>query len=134
MRVVVFGATGNVGSSLVRLLSADERITSVLGIARRRPKLVLPKTVWAQADIGVDDLVPLLEAADVVVHLAWLIQPSHDLAAVRHTNIDGTERLLQATAQAGVQTLVYASSVGAYSPAAKDRLVDESWPVEGIGT
>src|SRR5205809_7702957 len=30
--------------------------------------------------------------------------------------------------------LVYASSVGAYSPGPKDRLVDESWPVDGVPT
>jgi UDP-glucose 4-epimerase len=37
-----------------------------------------------------------------------------------------------ATAAAGVGTLVYASSVGAYSPGPKDRRVDESWPTTGI--
>src|SRR4051795_6332787 len=124
MRVAVVGATGNVDSSLGRLLSTDDRIGSVLGIARRRPPLVLPKTEWAQADIAVDDLAPLLAGAHAVVHLAWLIQPSHDLATLRRTNIDGTQRLLEAIARAGVQTLVYASSVGAYSPGPKDRLVD----------
>ena len=30
--------------------------------------------------------------------------------------------------------LVYASSVGAYSPGPKDRAVDESWPTGGIQT
>ena len=30
--------------------------------------------------------------------------------------------------------LLYASSIGAYSPAPKDRAVDESWPVDGIPT
>ncbi len=35
---------------------------------------------------------------------------------------------------AGVPSLVYASSVGAYSAGPKDRLVDESWPTEGIST
>jgi UDP-glucose 4-epimerase len=37
-------------------------------------------------------------------------------------------------AAAGVPALVYASSVGAYSPGPKDRRVDESWPVEGVRT
>jgi UDP-glucose 4-epimerase len=40
--------------------------------------------------------------------------------------------LLGAAAHAGVRAVVYASSVGAYSPGPKDRLVDESWPTEGI--
>jgi nucleoside-diphosphate-sugar epimerase len=33
-----------------------------------------------------------------------------------------------------VPSLVYASSVGAYSPGPKDRRVDESWPTDGIRT
>lgn len=36
---------------------------------------------------------------------------------------------IRAVAEAGVPALVYASSVGAYSPGPKDRSVDESWPV-----
>jgi UDP-glucose 4-epimerase len=132
MRVVVVGATGNVGSSLVRLLASDDKVSSVLGIARRRPALELPKTDWAEADLLTDDLVSLFRGADAVVHLAWLIQPSHDLPLLERVNVEGSSRLFDAAAEAGVHVLVYASSVGAYSRGSKDRLVDESWPVEGI--
>jgi UDP-glucose 4-epimerase len=134
VRVVVFGATGNVGSSLVRLLAADVRIDSVLGVARRRPDTTLAKADWAEADIARDELVPLLDGADVAVHLAWLIQPSRDQHQLSAVNVGGTQRVFDAVAQAGVGGLVYASSVGAYSPGPKDRLVDETWPVEGTPT
>jgi nucleoside-diphosphate-sugar epimerase len=46
----------------------------------------------------------------------------------------GSERLFRAVVEANVPAVVYASSVGAYSPGAKDRLVDESWPTDGIRT
>jgi nucleoside-diphosphate-sugar epimerase len=42
--------------------------------------------------------------------------------------------VFRAVADAGVGTLVYASSVGAYSRGPKDRAVDEAWPVHGIGS
>jgi uncharacterized protein YbjT (DUF2867 family) len=80
MRIVVVGATGNVGSSLVRLLARDPVVESVLGLARRAPSLRLPKTSWREANVVTDDLVPLFREADAVVQLAWLIQPSHDLS------------------------------------------------------
>lgn len=134
MRVVIFGATGNVGSSLVRLLASDPRVDSVLGVARRRPQGRSPKTEWAEADISCDELAPLLAGSDVVVHLAWLIQPSHDPGLLTAVNVGGTQRLFDAVAEAGVDALVYASSVGAYSRGPKDRLVDESWPVDGVPT
>lgn len=134
MRVVVTGATGNVGTSLVRLLSAEPAVTSVVGVARRRPDLQLPKVEWAAADVSRDDLVTPFAGADVVVHLAWLIQPSHRLDVVEATNVAGTQRVLDAAAAAGAGAVVYASSVGAYSPGPKDRRVDESWPTDGVPT
>jgi UDP-glucose 4-epimerase len=134
MRVVVVGATGNVGTSLVRLLSAEPAVTSVVGVARRRPELSLPKVDWVAADISRDDLEGPFAGADVVVHLAWLIQPSHRLDVLEATNVAGTKRVLDATAAAGAGAFIYASSVGAYSPGPKDTPVDERWPTEGIST
>jgi nucleoside-diphosphate-sugar epimerase len=132
MRVVVIGATGNTGTSLLPELAREPAVDSVLGVARRLPGLDFPKADWAAADVETDDLEPLLRGADAVVHLAWAIQPSRDLEALRRTNVIGSERVFRAVAEAGVPALVYASSVGAYSPGPKDRGVDESWATGGI--
>jgi nucleoside-diphosphate-sugar epimerase len=134
VRVVVVGATGNTGTSLLDELAGEPAVESVLGVARRPPALELDKTEWARADVTADDLVPLFRGADAVVHLAWAIQPSRNLAELERINVLGSERVFRAVADAGVPSLVYASSVGAYSPGPKDRLVDESWPVEGTQT
>jgi nucleoside-diphosphate-sugar epimerase len=134
MRVVVTGASGNVGTSLLRALGADDEVEQVVGLSRRRPVHRFPKTEWRSVDVGHDNLVPLFEGADCVVHLAWAIQPSHDLTVLRHTNVAGSKRVFDAVADAGVPSLVYASSVGAYSPGPKNRAVDESWPTEGTET
>lgn len=132
MRVVVTGATGNVGTSLLDALGSDEAVTSILGIARRLPAATFAKTEFAAADVARDDLAPLLRGADCVVHLAWLIQPSHDEATLQRTNVEGSQRTFDAVAAAGVPALVVASSVGAYSPRTDARRVDESWPTGGI--
>jgi UDP-glucose 4-epimerase len=134
VRVVVTGASGNVGTSLVRALALDGEVREVVGLARRVPQLQVPKTEWTRADIRHDDLIELFAGADVVVHLAWAIQPSRNEAVLRATNVDGSARVFDAVARAGVSALVYASSVGAYSPGPKDRAVDESWPTDGIPT
>ena len=132
MRIVVTGATGNVGTSLVEALAADPRVEEIVGIARRLPDWQPPRTRWVQADVSASPLEPVFRGADAVVHLAWLIQPSHDEATLEAVNVTGSERVFSAAAAAGVGTLVYASSIGAYSPGPKDRPVDESWPTEGI--
>ncbi|MFH8369385.1 NAD-dependent epimerase/dehydratase family protein [Streptomyces sp. NPDC018031] len=133
LRVAVVGATGNVGTGLLRALADDPLIGSVTGIARRIPRDPMPKTEWAAADISDErsDLVGLFAGADAVVHLAWLFQPARDPAVTWRTNVLGSIRVFDAVATAGVPVLVHASSVGAYSPGPKDRAVDESWPTHG---
>lgn len=134
MRVVIVGATGNTGTSVIESLGADERIESIVGIARRTPSVKMPKTEWVGADITRTDLEPLFRGADAVIHLAWLIQPSHNLQIISRTNIGGSKRVFQAVGAAGVKNLLYASSIGAYSAGPKDDFIGESWPVEGIPT
>jgi nucleoside-diphosphate-sugar epimerase len=132
VRVVVVGASGNAGTSLLSALADEPAVDSVLGIARRVPSLSLPKVEWTRADVSRDVLEPLFRGADAVVHLAWLIQPSRDGETLHATNVAGSRRVFEAVGAAGVPALVYASSVGAYSPGPKDRAVDEGWPTGGI--
>ena len=132
MRVVVTGATGNIGTSLVRALVADRRIDSVVGIARRRPSAGPTGIEWRQADVARDALEPLFADADAVVHLAWRIQPSRRPNDLWLTNVQGSARVFAAAAAAGVGALVHGSSVGVYSPGPKDARVDERWPRNGV--
>jgi nucleoside-diphosphate-sugar epimerase len=134
MRVVVVGATGNVGTSLLDALGRDDRVDAVVGLARRLPSIELPKVEWRLADVISSDLEEFFRGADAVVHLAWQIQPSRDLRQLRRINVEGSQRVFRAVGEADVPVLVYASSVGAYSPGPKERRVDESWPVDGIRT
>jgi UDP-glucose 4-epimerase len=134
LRVVVTGASGNVGTSVLEALGTEPRVKEIVGIARRLPEVEMPKVEWVAADIVEDPLEPLFDGADAVVHLAWAIQPSRDEAVTERINVEGSRRVFEATAAAKVQALVHASSVGAYSPGPKLRQVDESWPVDGIET
>ncbi|MCC5033682.1 NAD-dependent epimerase/dehydratase family protein [Streptomyces sp. WAC 00631] len=160
LRVVVTGATGNIGTGLLGLLREDDRVGSVLAIARRPPGTPQErrsagsggtdgperagdgdgpagatarddKITWLRADICRADLVHHFEGADAVVHLAWLFHPSHRPSVTWRTNVLGSTRVFRAAAAAGVAVLVHASSVAAYSPGPKERGVDESWPTHG---
>ncbi|HEX7744161.1 MAG TPA: NAD-dependent epimerase/dehydratase family protein, partial [Micromonosporaceae bacterium] len=139
MRIAITGASGNAGTALLHRLRREPDV-QVRGFARRPP---LPGAGdpydgvdWHALDLG-DDATPerlgtWLRGVDVVVHLAWQIQPSHHRDRLRRTNVTGTRHLLAGMRSAGVTKLVYASSVGAYAPGPKDRLVDESWPTTGV--
>ncbi|MEU3979238.1 NAD-dependent epimerase/dehydratase family protein [Streptomyces sp. NPDC026672] len=134
-RIVVTGATGNVGTSVVRALAAADEVDSVLGLARRVPSWSPEGTEWAQADVARDErLAELFRGADAVVHLAWRIQPARDPITTWRTNALGSLSVFRAVADARVPTLAYASSVGAYSPGPAEPRVDESWPTHGWPT
>ncbi|WP_433271853.1 NAD-dependent epimerase/dehydratase family protein [Actinosynnema sp. CS-041913] len=152
MRVVVTGASGNLGTALRRVLRADLPDADVLGIARRVPAGAVPttgagdtdvfgtarrvpgSTSWLSCDLGAPSAEALLtrafSGADAVVHLAWAIQPGVDEPAMRRTNLDGSAHVLAAAERAGVPQVVVASSVAAYTPA--DHRVDEDWPCGGV--
>src|SRR5690554_5563833 len=131
MKVLVTGATGNVGTSVIEALSEAPEVDEAVGLARRRPAWRPPKTTWVDADIVSSDLAEAFAGADVVIHLAWAIQPSRDEGTLRRINVEGSRRVFEAVADAGVPRLVYASSVGAYSEGPKDREVGETWPTGG---
>lgn len=132
MRVVITGATGNVGTSLIEALGAEPEVDAVVGLARRAPEWHPAKTTWVEVDIATDELEPHLRGADVVVHLAWIFQPTHDELETWRTNVLGSMRVFDAVAAARVPALVHASSVGAYAPGPQDRPVDESWPTHAL--
>src|SRR2546423_3667929 len=116
MRVVIVGATGNVGTSLLETLSSESRVEDVVAVARRRPSRPLPRATFVTADVTHTDLAAIFRGADAVVHLAWLIQPGRDQVLTRRVNVGGSERVFAAAVEAGVPAIIYASSIGAYSP------------------
>lgn len=142
MRVAVVGASGNVGTALLRALHREDAVTSVVGVARRvpssRPPAPYDAVEWRGVDLAArdDDVVGrLTEAfagADAVVHLAWAMQPSHDRGLLRATNVGGAARVIEAVVRAGVPHLVVASSVGAYAPVDDDEPRTEDWPTREV--
>ncbi len=134
MKIVVTGATGNVGTSTVQALGESQEIEEIVGLARREPTWAPPKTSWVEANILTADLGAIFEGADAVIHLAWAIQPSRDAVTLERINVEGSRRVFEAVAAAGVPKLIHASSVGVYSRGPKDREVDEAWSTEGTQT
>ncbi len=139
MRIVVTGASGNVGSALLRRLVGDGE-HDLVGVVRRRPDPVEPfaGAEWVTADLSREDSRNALRractGADAVVHLAWGFQPTHREDYLAELGVGGTRRVVDAVVDAGVPHLVHMSSVGAYSPRQDDEPVDETWPTLGVPT
>jgi nucleoside-diphosphate-sugar epimerase len=132
VRIAIFGATGNVGTSVLAALQDEPAVQEIVAIARRPAQFADSRVRFVAADVAHDRLDEHLDGVDAVIHLAWLIQPSRDDRQLEAVNVQGSRRVFEAAARAGVKTLAYASSVGAYSPGPKHARVDESWPTAGI--
>jgi nucleoside-diphosphate-sugar epimerase len=139
MRIVIVGASGNLGTALLRRLAcqgADE----IVGVARRIPPPLPPYHAarWHSVDVAeldaADRLTPVFDRADAVVNLAWGFQPGRDVQRLQAVGIGGSAAVLRAVRAAGVPHLVQLSSVGAYGPGAYRQRRDETWPTSGIPT
>src|SRR3954452_17860847 len=83
----------------------------------RRPfdpkRLGLEKTEYRQGDIlEPESIEQLVEGADVLVHLAFIIFGDHE--ETTQINLDGTRNVFEAAVSGGVKRFVYKSSVAAY--------------------
>ena len=138
MKIAITGASGNLGSALLRRLTTAGH--DLVGVSRRAAEPPPPGVTWRQVDVGSDVAPEALAAAfrgcDAVVHLAWMIRPGHEKALLERTNVRGTRHVLGAAETAGVGQVVVVSSIGAYAPGPgpdpKHPPVEESWPATGI--
>lgn len=142
MRIVITGASGNIGTALLRTLVNDESFAGdeLIGIVRRppEPEDVYARVTWHALDLADSDaanlLVPIFEGADVVVHTAWGFQPTRRPDYLHAVGVEGTRAVARAVAEAGVRQLIHLSSVGVYAPGRAGVEVDESWPATGVET
>src|SRR3954468_4618364 len=137
--VAITGASGNVGTALLRRLTGSGA-AEIRALARRQPPDVAPydEVRWHLADLGEvaseQVLAEFLDGVDAVVHLAWALQPGRHPEALRLANVGGPRRVVRAAIAAGVEHVVHMSSLGAYAPGASSTKVTEDWPTTGIPT
>jgi UDP-glucose 4-epimerase len=116
LTVAVTGPTGDLGLAIVDALERSRAVKRIVGMARRpfEPgERGWRKTEYRQGDVtdpaAVRDLVG---GAEVVVHLAFAVVSAS--ADTRELNVDGSRRVFEGAAKAGVERICYASSVAAY--------------------
>lgn len=137
MRIVITGATGNVGTALLNQLvrSGEHELVSVV---RRPPppEGVYSQVAWHAVDLATAsaprELARIFDGADTVVHLAWGFQPTRNTDYLRQVAVGGSTAVLDAAHHAQVAQLIHMSSAGAYAPGRYGRRVDESWPTTGV--
>ncbi len=125
---LVTGASGFLGWHVARVLI--ERGYHVRGLARRAGSIRDPEIEEVAGDLGdAESLGRAVEGCELVFHVAadyrlWTKDPG----GMYRSNVDGTRNLLEATMRAGVDRIVYTSTVGCVG-FVENSLGDESTPV-----
>lgn len=112
MKVVITGANGFVGSSLIKLLVSHNH--EVIPVVRRQTGL--NNEVIVSGFGSSTDWNPILRGCDVVVHLAARVHVMNEnlsdpLSIFRSVNVDGTLTLARQASECGVRRFVFISSV-----------------------
>jgi UDP-glucose 4-epimerase len=134
LTVAVTGPTGEIGRPFVAALEKAPEVARIVGMARRPFDPAAHgwrRTEYRQGDVLDRAAVEALVAdADVVVHLAFIVVRASDRS--RDVNVEGSRNVFEATVRAGVERLVYSSSVAAYGfPADAEGPLTEDVPAEG---
>jgi UDP-glucose 4-epimerase len=112
--VAVTGVSGFLGQRLLPLLDASPAVARVVGLDVRDPARRARKLTYHRADVVNSDLTPFLQGVDTIVHLAAIMGPTLDDALITRVNCDGTRRVVEAAARAGVGRIVRVSSAAVY--------------------
>ncbi len=134
-RVAITGAAGYVAGMLMERLEREAGIDQVLALDVRPLRTQqLSKVVFRQHDVTTP-LVDLLaeHKIDAIAHLAYVLRPGHDRAAIERINVGGAINVLEACEQAGVKHLLYLSSTSVYGAHADNPpLLTEDSPARPV--
>lgn len=112
--VAVTGASGYIARGLISSLCTEEWVDRVLGFDVVEPDFSHPKFVFDHVDVRNPVIESRLKGTDVVVHLAFIMEPVKDEGMMRDVNVNGSQNVFQSAARAGVRRIVYTSSATVY--------------------
>ncbi|GCE46504.1 oxidoreductase [Thermosporothrix hazakensis] len=109
------GATGFIGSHLVRRLVEQGERPRCLVRDVERARSLLPGTELVQGDTTRPETLPeAVQGVDTIVHCAFVTADRKQTAATRYyaTNVEGTDNLIKAAKEAGVRRMIELSGLG----------------------
>jgi UDP-glucose 4-epimerase len=136
MRYVITGGSGYIGTRLVDHLSRREDTERIFICDVAPPHGYKPKTEYERLDVRDGAAVrSVLERsrAEVLVHLAFILNPAHDEQLMYDVDVNGTHNVLEAAADAGTGQVLVTTSAAAYGAFPDNPVpLTEDDPVRGV--
>jgi UDP-glucose 4-epimerase len=136
MRYVITGGSGYIGSRLVDLLERRDDTEKIVICDVAPPKGYRPHTEYERLDVRDRQAVrSVLERVqpDVLVHLAFILNPSHDEELAYNVDVNGTHNVLEAADKVGTRQVLVTTSGVAYGAFADNPVpLTEDDPVRGV--
>ena len=135
MRIGITGAAGYFGRKIIERLEKNEECEKIVGISRRSFKHNFKKLDYYQMDVRDKKLKDLFEGVDVIIHLAFVLNPIHSRKEMHSINVGGAKNVLEIAKRTGVKKLIITSSTMVYGawPDNPKYLTEES-PLRGHPT
>jgi UDP-glucose 4-epimerase len=136
VRYLITGGSGYIGGRLTDELSSRQETEKIVDVDLRGPPRSWPKHEFVRADVrDRRKMRELLERneIDCLMHFAFILNPIRDEAKMYDIDVNGTQAVLEAAAEAGVKQLLVTSSVAAYGAFPDNpKPIAEDWPVRGV--
>jgi UDP-glucose 4-epimerase len=136
MRYVITGGSGYIGSRLVDLLERRDDTEKIVICDVAAPKGYRPHTEYERLDVRDRQAVrSVLERVrpDVLVHLAFILNPSHDEEFAYNVDVNGTHNVLEAADKVGTRQVLVTTSGVAYGAFPDNPVpLTEDDPVRGV--
>ncbi|MCP4132115.1 MAG: NAD-dependent epimerase/dehydratase family protein [bacterium] len=115
-KIFITGISGYFGRCLCKELLKENWCGDIYGIDIKKSDALNKKIFVYHMDMNSADLGDLLKELqpDVLIHLAFIVNPIHNERLMTHINIDGTKNVLQAAEESGIPQVMVASSGVAY--------------------
>lgn len=120
MKIIITGATGSLGSALVRHFAAKGHTVHAVGRMETAPTTLLRLASYQKQDITKPFTLP---QADVIIHAAAISDDKAGWKALYAANVVGTQHVINASSH--IPTFIHISSSSVYLPAEAPRKENE---------